>query len=132
MRVRAKIATMIAFTTIVACVVNADEKPIAIKDCMKCQQSVVPELRTLAKTKNVNWDDAAKKSKSWLNAAGDLAKNKPPLGDAKSWKEQTDRYVAHVKAVDDAVDKKDATGLNRSLSMFGSSCAGCHSKHKPK
>jgi cytochrome c556 len=101
-----------------------------IKDCMKCQNTSRKELA--AQAKEGKWDDAAKTSKTWLEAAGDLAKNKPPLGDEKSWKEQTDKYVTNVKAVDSAVAKKDATALSKALGTVGSSCGGCHSKHKPK
>jgi len=135
MRFSVKVVAMAALTAVVAWMGGAnaeDKKPLEVSGVMKCQNSVRSELGKLAKAKEVNWEDASKKSKTWLAAAEDLGKNKPKLGDEKSWKEQTEKYVSNVKAVDDAVAKKDATALTKSLATFGASCGGCHSKHKPK
>jgi cytochrome c556 len=110
---------------------NADEKtPMEIKACMKCQNKARNAIKSAAK--NSEWDKAAEQSKTWLAAAADIGKNKPPLGDEKSWKEQTDKYVANVKAVDTAVGKKDADAVSKTVATFEASCAGCHSKHRPK
>ncbi|HKB06476.1 MAG TPA: hypothetical protein VKD90_30050 [Gemmataceae bacterium] len=112
---------------------NAEEKkPLEIKACMKCQNSVRNSILPKKKTVEVDWTAAAEKTKTWLAAAGDLAKNKPPLGDEASWKEQTTKYQTNVKAVDDAVGKKDVDAVTKALATFGTSCGGCHSKHKPK
>jgi len=135
MRFSVKVVAIAALTAVVAWMGGAnaeDKKALEISACMKCQNSVRGELGKLAKAKEVNWEEASKKSKTWLSAANDLGKNKPPLGDEKSWKEQTEKYVTNVKAVDDAVGKKDAAALTKSLGTFGASCGGCHSKHKPK
>lgn len=130
-RVKVFVATlMTAAAVYLGNAVAADK--LEISDCMKCQNKVRGELGKMAKAKDIDWAEASKKSKTWLEAAGDLGKNKPPLGDDKSWKEQTDKYLTNVKAVDDAVGKKDAAAMSKALQTFGTSCGGCHSKHKPK
>jgi cytochrome c556 len=134
MRFSLKIVAVAALTAVVAWMggASAEEKTLEIKACMKCQNTVRTELGKLAKAKEVNWDEAAKKSKAWLTAAGDMGKNKPPLGDDKSWKEQTDKYLTNVKAVNSAVEGKSTGDLTKALGTFGASCGGCHGKHKPK
>jgi cytochrome c556 len=131
MRFSVKVLAVMAVAAAAVCLGDAlAAETRAIKDCMKCQNMSRKDLA--AQAKDGKWDDATKSSKTWLEAAGDLAKNKPPMGDEKSWKEQTDKYVTNVKAVDDAVGKKDSTAVGKALSTFGSSCGACHSKHKPK
>lgn len=49
-----------------------------------------------------------------------LAENKPPRGDADSWKAKTTALLAAAKAGDNAALKKAAN------------CAACHKVHKPK
>lgn len=131
MRISRKAAVVSAVTAALVYLAGASAaETMKIGDCMKCQNKARKELGSLAKSGD--WDKAAEKSKTWLAAAGDLGKNKPPLGDEKSWKEQTDKYVSNVKAVDAAVGKKDGAGVTKALQTFGTSCGGCHSKHKPK
>ncbi len=108
----------------------ADEKTLDVKACMKCQNMVRGGL--IPKKGEPNWEEASKKSKAWLNAAESIGKNAPPIGEKDSWKEQTGKYLTNVKAVDEAVTKKDAAAVSKSLATFGASCGGCHSKHKPK
>jgi hypothetical protein len=55
-----------------------------------------------------------------------LGQNKPPKGDAASWKEKTDALAKDAKAlVKDGKDKDAISGLKKS-----SNCMGCHSAHK--
>jgi len=107
-----------------------DEKKLDCKGVMKSQNMIRGAI--LPKKGEPNWEDASKKSKIWLAAAEDLGKNDPPVGNKDTWKELTAKYVTNVKAVDDAVTKKDAPAVSKALGMFGASCQGCHSKHKPK
>jgi cytochrome c556 len=133
MRIRRKVAVAaaVAVALVYFAGANADEKaPQEIKVCMKCQNKARNAIGAAAKKSE--WDKASESSKTWLAAAGDMGKNKPPLGDEKSWKEQTEKYLTNVKAVDDAVGKKDADAVGKALGTFGASCGGCHSKHKPK
>jgi len=108
---------------------DEDKKPDC-KAVMKTQNTIRGAI--LPKKGEPNWEEASKKSKTWLAAAEGLGKNEPPVGDKDSWKEQTGKYVTNVKAVDEAVTKKDAAAVSKALGTFSASCMGCHSKHKPK
>lgn len=135
MRISRQLAVVAATIAALAYFTGAnaeDKKTLEIKDCMQCQNSARGALGKLAKAKEVDWDSAAEKSKAWLAAAGDIGKNRPPIGDEKSWKEQTEKYLTNVKAVDDAVGKKDVSAMTKALGTFGASCQGCHSKHRQK
>lgn len=135
MRFSRKLSVMAALAAVVVYFGGAnaaDDKPVNIKGCMKTQNSVSNQLGKMAKAKKPNWEDASKKSKTWLAAAEDMGKNKPPLGGADSWKTQTTLYVTNVKEVDEAVSKKDAAALTKSLAIFKSTCTDCHKVHKPK
>lgn len=78
------------------------------------------------------WEDAAKDAKS-LEILGDaLAKNKPPIGDAKSWETLTKKYQTNTQAVSKAVAAKDAKAVETSIGAIQKSCGECHKSHKPK
>jgi cytochrome c556 len=131
MRFRVKAVAIGVAVAMVAYLGNAiAAETLEIKDCMKCQNKSRKEISDAAK--GGKWDDASTSSKAWLEAAEAMGKNDPPLGDKKSWKDQTDKYLTNVKAVDSAVGKKDPSALTKALGTFGASCGGCHSKHKPK
>jgi hypothetical protein len=53
-----------------------------------------------------------------------LSKNKPPKGEAKSWKEKTDALVGGATAV---ADDKDG-GLKKLKAA--ADCKGCHTAHR--
>jgi cytochrome c556 len=135
MRFSLKVAAAAALTAVVAWMGGAgaeEKKVLEIKACMKCQNTMRPQLNKMAKAKDLDWEEASKKSKTWLAAAGDMGKNKPPKGDEKSWKELTDKYVTDVKAIDEAVGKKDSAALTKALGTIDQKyCGSCHSKHKP-
>jgi cytochrome c556 len=80
--------------------------------------------------KGGKWEDAAKTAKDFTLIADALAKNKPGKGDAKSWEALTKKYTENVKAIEAGVEKKDAAAANKALGAIGSSCKGCHDKHK--
>lgn len=133
MRFSVKVLAVAAVAAAAVCIGDAlAAETVKIEECMKCQNSARTSLKKMAKEGKYDWEEASKSTKSWLDAAGDLAKNKPPLGDEKSWKEQTNKYVTNVKAVDSAVQKKDSAALGKAMGTFDSSCRDCHSKHKPK
>ena len=69
--------------------------------------------------------NAAKEDKEKLLALyEDLAKNKPPQGDAKSWKTKTETIVKAAKEVVDG--KKSEAKLKNATN-----CKNCHDIHKP-
>jgi hypothetical protein len=56
----------------------------------------------------------------------DLSKNKPPKGEAASWKTKTTAMVAAAKKlVDDPKDKAAGQALNRVVN-----CKACHDAHR--
>ncbi len=67
-------------------------------------------------------DDAEKKE--LLELYTELGKNKPPKGDAKSWKDKTSALTVAAKEVVDGKDKGIAD-LKKA-----SSCMACHKVHK--
>jgi hypothetical protein len=54
----------------------------------------------------------------------ELGKNKPPKGEAKSWKDKTDTLVAAAKSV--AADEKDSLAKLKKATA----CMDCHKVHK--
>jgi cytochrome c556 len=109
----------------------ADEvKPENIKGCMAFQNKVRKNIG--AQAKKGDWDSVQKQTKDWLEVAKVLGTQKPPKGDEKSWKEQTDKYLTNVQSIETAAEKKDADGVAKGLATVGSMCGGCHGKHKPK
>jgi cytochrome c556 len=113
---------------------NAADEPKTknVKGCMAFQNKVRGDLNKQVKAKDPKWDDIQKQTKEWVQIAAELGTHKPPKGEDKSWKEQTDRYQTNVKAVDAAAEKKDADGVTKSLATIQNSCMGCHSKHRAK
>jgi hypothetical protein len=55
----------------------------------------------------------------------ELGKNKPPKGEAKSWKDKTDTLLAAAKSV--AADEKDGVAKLKKAST----CMDCHKVHRP-
>ncbi len=65
-----------------------------------------------------------KDAEQLLDLYQELAKNKPPQGEAASWKKKTDAMVAAAKEV---VAGKEGSGKKLQMSV---NCMGCHSVHK--
>ncbi|MBO0698742.1 MAG: cytochrome c [Zavarzinella sp.] len=105
-------------------------KPENIKGCMVCQNKFRKEIG--AQAKKGNWESVQKQAKDWVDVAKVLGTQKPPKGDEKSWKDQTDKYLSSVQTIETAAEKKDADGVNKGLQTIGASCMGCHSKHRAK
>jgi hypothetical protein len=66
-----------------------------------------------------------KEKKELLELFQALAKNKPPRGDAESWKKKNAALVSAAKAM--IKGEKDA---GKALTK-AANCKNCHSKHKP-
>lgn len=75
--------------------------------------------------KKVAGGDASDEEKKQLHEMlVSLSKNKPPKGEADSWKELTGALVKAAKA---AVDGEDDAGA---MLKKAANCKACHSKHK--
>jgi hypothetical protein len=101
----------------------ADDKPkYSIKEVMKGAHSGKPKL-----CEKVATGKASKEEKEQLVAYYTaLTQNKPPMGDAGSWKEKTEALVAAAKACL-ADDKEGPAKLKKAVN-----CGACHGVHKPK
>jgi hypothetical protein len=65
-----------------------------------------------------------KDAEQLLEMYNSLSKSESPKGEAKDWKERTDKMVAAAK---DVVAGKDGSGAALQKSV---NCAGCHKVHK--
>lgn len=59
-----------------------------------------------------------------------LAKQKPPKGNASSWKKQVSAYAENARKLADAASKKDLGATSSAVSTLARSCSGCHKPHK--
>ena len=85
-----------------------------------------------AAVKAKKWDDAAEPAKE-LAANGSLfPKASPPKGDAKSWEDLAGKYADNTKALNEAVEKKDADAAAKAGKAIGGSCKACHDAHRGK
>jgi cytochrome c556 len=109
---------------------NNDDKVPDISEIMnkghKGADSYMSLIRKAAKSEQ--WGDAQKYAKSLAVFGECLGKNKPPKGDAESWKTLTEKYAAATKAVFKATEDKNAKAVNAALGTID--CKGCHSKHR--
>ena len=95
------------------------------EDGLKDQVSAANKAKKLA--------DAKKPAEEWAKLAGELGKNKPPLGADESWKKLTTAYEKQVKALAAAVKDDKPENVAKALKAINSGCATCHKAHrKPK
>ena len=116
------VAAMLAVASLGAMRLMADdaEQEITIKDVMKTAMKG-GLCKKVAKGEGDKAD--AEKLVELFTA---LSKQKPPKGDADSWKEKCDALIAAAKA---CVEGKDGAGAQLSAAA---KCAACHGAHKPK
>jgi cytochrome c553 len=76
-------------------------------------------------TKVVKGNGSDEDKKKLLDLYSALPDNKPPKGDAESWKTKTTAIVDAAKAVADGKEGANAT-LKKALD-----CGSCHDAHKP-
>jgi hypothetical protein len=99
-----------------------DDKPIPIKEVMKKAHGGKPKL-----CEKVATGKASKEEKEQLlDLYTALSKNKPPKGEADSWKEKTGALVSAAKACV-AGDEDGPDKLKKAVN-----CKACHEAHKGK
>ena len=105
--------------------VAEEKKPLAIKEIMKKAHQPPAKGEDPLCKKVVTGKASDAEAKELLAYYEDLAKNKPPMGDADDWKKRTSALVSSVKLV---VDKKDGAtdAYKKALD-----CMGCHEMHRP-
>jgi hypothetical protein len=97
-----------------------DSPKYTIKDVMKKAHG---KTGLLNKVKSEKASDA--EAKELLEMYVALSKNKPPQGDADSWKKKTDALVDGAKLYVDGKKDDAVTKLNGAAN-----CKGCHAVHK--
>ncbi len=106
----------------------ADAKDADISTIMKASFGKGGFKTTLpAAVKGEKWDEATKLAKEWAEYGAALGKNKPPKGDAESWKKMSEAFTASTKSILTAAEKKDAKALTKAMAF---NCQGCHKGHK--
>jgi hypothetical protein len=107
-----------------------DDKAPTIKEIMqkghKGTDAYIGKVRAAAK--DGKWDDAKEPAKALAFFGEHLGKNKPAKGDAASWEKLSKKYAESTKAVEKAVDAKDAKAVNKALDAIN--CKECHSVHR--
>lgn len=110
------------------------KKTPTIKEIMgkghKGAKSLMAGIGQQAKTGK--WEDAQNGAAALKEFGEAIGKNKPPRGDADSWKTQAENYKKNTAAVAEAAEAKDAAKVAASLKTLGGSCKGCHDNHKGK
>lgn len=91
---------------------DAEEPKFTVKEVMKLHKDKVHE-------KFQDGSATEEEKKQLIEGYEALTKNKPPKGDAESWKTKTDALLKAVK--DD-----DVEGFKKAVN-----CGACHSAHKP-
>lgn len=111
------------------------KKTPSIKEIMKKGHGSTGLLTGIAKeAKDGKWEEADNDAKLLKEFGEGLGKNKPPKGDADSWKKLTDKYKESTAAVAEAAGKKDADAVKTALDKLvpkSGSCTECHDAHKP-
>jgi cytochrome c556 len=85
--------------------------------------------KTLAGS-DVDWAKVQEQCKDYARLAADLGKNKPPVGEAASWKKLCDEYTVDAKALDTAAQKKDLEATKIAWGKLDKSCKACHEAHR--
>jgi len=89
--------------------------------------------KIVAANKAKKLEDAKKPAEEWAKLAGQLGKNKPPVGEADSWKKLTAAYEKRVKDLAAAVKDDKPEGVTKAIKAINGGCASCHKAHrKPK
>lgn len=121
----------VALLAVVGMVAAAPSVEEIMTKCHKAKVGLRDQIKVAAEAASPNWADIAKKSKEFVECAGQLDKNDPPKGEKDSWIKLCKAYNADVKALDAAVAKKDAKAVLEANKKLGAGCKGCHDLHQP-
>jgi len=125
-------ALAVAFSAALA-EARKEDKAKSIHDIMETahgEDGLKDQVSAANKAKKL--EDAKKPAEEWAKLAADLSKNKPPLGEADSWKRLSTAYEKQVKALAAAVKDDKPEDVGKALRAINASCVGCHKSHKKK
>ena len=135
--IEAAVATVLAVAVVaVSTPTRAEEKKDSptVSEIMKKahgKAGILGDLKgAVPKKGEPKFDVVKEKSAELLPLAEALAKASPKKGEKASWDKLTKSYVDNVKSLVDAAENKDAPATSKAMTALGSTCGGCHSKHK--
>ena len=123
-------------TVLTVTAVAQSERKLSINAVMHKQYTVsrAPYLvikKELAGTK-LDWKKVRDASKTFGTLAIALQKNRPPSGEADSWKKLTDEHLGTAKALAEAAEAKDKRALAEVHRKVAESCKACHAVHRSR
>ena len=110
------------------------KKDLSAKDIMvkahKGNSSLLTMVRMELREDDPEWGEIQKNTKELVVLGGALGKTTPPKGDKQSWSRLTQQYLAGVKALDAAAQRKDKSAAQEAQKRLMSSCSACHKAHR--
>jgi len=94
--------------------------------------SLRQQIDTEVKKDSPNWPDVEKKAGELKKLCDALCKEKPPRGEADSWKALTEALNKNIKSLGDAAGRKDHANAKTIITKINNSCAECHKRHQPE
>ena len=123
-------AAMVAFSTTTVANNNADDPTVKqIMQRANGKEGLCKGIGAGLKLKEPKWDDLQAKAKELVPLAQAMTKNKPPKGDAASWKKLSEGYATAAVDLEKAAAAKDAKGADAAMKVL-SDCKTCHTLHK--
>jgi cytochrome c556 len=111
-------------------------KDLSAKEIMvkahKGNNSLLTMVRMELREDEPDWADVQTNTREMIVLGNALCKTQPPLGDKASWDQHTRQYVANVKVLDAAAQRKDKSSADAALKKLLGSCGACHEAHRPK
>lgn len=126
--------SLVAFLLAGAAPVTADDKNPSNEEIMKKLHGKTGAHKLIKKALadgSTDWDAIATHAKLYSDLSNLLEKNKPDMGDVKSWQKLSKSYAADAKALSEAVAKKDKEAVKTVFAKLSDSCDACHELHRP-
>ena len=125
--------SLVAFVLAGSAPVSADENPTT-EEIMKKLHGKTGSHKLINKALPADgepdWEAITKHAKIYADLSALLEKNKPTMGDEKSWKKLAQAYAKDAKALADAAAKKDKNGVKEVFAKLKESCDTCHENHR--
>lgn len=90
------------------------------------------QISTEVDKEKPNWPDVEKKAGELKKLCDALCKEKPPRGEASSWKKLTEDLAKNTKSLGDAAGRKDQANAKAFMTKINNSCKECHNRHQPE
>jgi cytochrome c556 len=88
------------------------------------------QINTEVNKDKPDWSTVQKKSKEFQELCDKLSHEKPPKGEAESWKSHTQTMLAEAQSLVDFAGKKDQAQTKVTVKKINESCKSCHDAHR--